>query len=340
MGRPAQIPERTNEIGEFIKYGREQGVGPLVYSALSRTHSHHPVTAALQPEYASSLAQGLKQKRLLECLSAEASQRGLHACVLKGPAIAQLYGDPARRPMKDLDLWIKVEEQPSWQRVFTDLRFNRPTISDVYVSGWGQVDLHTSLVDATRFPERKIVFNLREDTVWKRNRPVPGHPSMLNLAPGDALMHLIVHGLKHGFSRLIWLCDIALITRILTPEDWRQIENKPGRASLVRIAGNLVEAQLGIRFRKPQGKIHSAERVFCAACVKPGLVSFAETSYIYLKMRNPIERMGYLKRVVFPHDALAEIESRFGVSAESNWALFLRLAHIIGASLRAASQSA
>ena len=48
--------------------------------------------------------------------------------------------------MKDLDLWIQVEEQPSWQRVFTDLRFNRPHNFGTYTCLGGVRSIYTRLL--------------------------------------------------------------------------------------------------------------------------------------------------------------------------------------------------
>ena len=152
-GSAAALPVDRNDVADFVGYCREQGVGPFVYGALSRSR-HSAITAALEPEYAASLSQHLKQQSLLRLLAREATRQGLTAWVLKGPALAQLYGDPAQRPMNDLDLWIKLEEKTLWHRLLLDQRFTQPAPSDVFISQRGQVDLHTSLVDAPRMPER------------------------------------------------------------------------------------------------------------------------------------------------------------------------------------------
>jgi len=69
------------------------------------------------------------------------------------------------------------------------------------------VELHFELASPRDFP-----FDI--DGIWSRSRPCNfrGQP-VRAMSDIDLVLYLCAHGLKHGFSRLIWIMDVAAALR-------------------------------------------------------------------------------------------------------------------------------
>lgn len=69
--------------------------------------------------------------------------------------------------------------------------------------------------------EYEFSFPIEFQPVWERR----GAVSLLgrttpNLSVEDTLLVLCVHGAKHGWNRLMWVCDIAELLRANSHIDW------------------------------------------------------------------------------------------------------------------------
>jgi hypothetical protein len=134
----------------------------------------------------------------------------------KGPVLAwSLYENPALREMSDLDVLVLPRDVdhaigllqshgygPQFSGV--DRRFFAANQQMPFVRKDGQVavDLHWGLLprflplDASPFFERLAP------------EPIAGR-EVLTFCPEDLLLFLCVHGSKHGWTSLAWLCDVA-----------------------------------------------------------------------------------------------------------------------------------
>ena len=73
-------------------------------------------------------------------------------------------------------------------------------------------DLHTEIVGSEWVGRKGRVFRLDPATLWRDATPLePDDPSTLVLSPVHLQLQLAVHALKHSYSRLIWLVDLALV---------------------------------------------------------------------------------------------------------------------------------
>jgi hypothetical protein len=134
----------------------------------------------------------------------------------KGPALAwSLYENPALREMIDLDVLVRPRDA---DRAIALLRSHgyRSSLSCVDTrffasdqemhldreDGQVAVDLHWGLLP--RF------LPLDASAFFERIAPVPiAGRRVLTFCPEDLLLFLCVHGSKHGWTRLAWLCDVA-----------------------------------------------------------------------------------------------------------------------------------
>ncbi len=81
------------------------------------------------------------------------------------------------------------------------------------------VDLQWVMADGT------FAFRLDRARFWKRLRPMAlAGTSVPVLAPEDLLLVLCVHGSKHVFEQLKWVCDIAELVRRHPGLDWTYLE--------------------------------------------------------------------------------------------------------------------
>jgi hypothetical protein len=111
------------------------------------------------------------------------------------------------RSCDDLDLLVRREDFSRAGDLLNDLGFAARTPGDDYHRKFLRegllVELHYGVASPRSFP-----FDL--DGVWNRARSEQfrGQPVRV-MSDGDLVLFLCLHGLKHGFSRLIWISDLA-----------------------------------------------------------------------------------------------------------------------------------
>lgn len=172
----------------------------------------------------------------LHSLLALFEANGIAAIPYKGPAFAaQVYGDPALRPCSDLDLLVPPPQVPRAKELLlaqgyqpqqrfadaaeeaahlqSDCEYNFIRPSDRLL-----VEIHW------RFRPQSFPFPLDLGELWGRRETVPlaGVP-VPTLPLEDYLLLLCVHGAKHRWERLIWVCDIAEIARARRDLPWERI---------------------------------------------------------------------------------------------------------------------
>jgi hypothetical protein len=142
----------------------------------------------------------------LEGLLKQFCLHGIEVLSLKGPVMAEaLYGRMGLRPSDDLDLLVQPQDFARAQALVTDLGFNPVQEMDDYhqpfVRGDTFVELHYAVA-----PRSSPAMDL--EAAWRRAQVMQfrGERSRLFARP-DLLIYLTIHGIKHGFARLIWVLD-------------------------------------------------------------------------------------------------------------------------------------
>jgi hypothetical protein len=90
-----------------------------------------------------------------------------------------------------------------------------------------------------RITERYFSFSLDNERLWERLASVSiGGKSVLTFAPMDLLLILCVHGSKHRWEKLKWICDVAELVRVHREDiDWGKVQEEAYRLGVERMLG-------------------------------------------------------------------------------------------------------
>ena len=249
--------------GELVQVARDEGLAPwLHYRARQAGIVFAPaVAAALAFDYHASLSRNTYMFGQLAAVQRVAAAQGVDLLVLKGAHLAAwLYPSPATRPMVDVDLLVRREQAQKLvaalsagdyrvvsrePRPGAGLEFeNQLLLAHPGKSDYGCLALHWSLLDFPSYQRQ-----LRMDGFWQRagSCALPGMDARV-LAGEDLLVYLCAHlALHHQWSRLIWLCDIALLLeRVRDTLDWDRACALAESAELSLALGETLRRAVGI----------------------------------------------------------------------------------------------
>jgi hypothetical protein len=163
-------------------------------------------------------------------------EHGIRALPLKGPSLAVLvYQNLALRHFSDLDVLIPREDmlkakelliqqgyrpnlkltasqESDYLQSHHDYKFIRATDGTVVEIQWG-------------ITESLFCFPLDFDDLWERRETLPlAGVELFSLGLEDLLLLLCVHGAKHRWEQLKWICDIAEIVDAYRQKiDWGKV---------------------------------------------------------------------------------------------------------------------
>jgi hypothetical protein len=185
------------------------------------------------------------------------------AISFKGPVLAaSVYGSLALRQFLDLDILIHKQHVAKARELLVSQGYrpqfeltnsqeaafvrSYPAQSFVRDDGKVVVDLHWTMTS------RDFSFALDPESLWEHPEAVSlGGKEIPTLSQESLLLFLCVHGGKHGWERLGWVCDIAEIIRSRKEMDWKQVINQAGALRSERmlflglyLASDLLEAPL------------------------------------------------------------------------------------------------
>jgi hypothetical protein len=150
----------------------------------------------------------------------------------KGPILAAcFYGDIGLRQFSDLDLLVRKQDVFKASEILISAGYlPRHRLGETQRAAMieqkceeafdrgddaATVDLHWSVIPA------RFSFAPVTDAIWRRLERVPLLGcEFLTVAPEDLVMLLCVHGAKHAWERLSWICDLAELIRARGSMDW------------------------------------------------------------------------------------------------------------------------
>jgi hypothetical protein len=233
---------------ELLDQAEAERVAPLLHLAWRGAGWLPPgAAAALRQAYMASGAQNALLLRDLGRVLDRLAAAGVPALALKGAALLERrYGNPALRPMTDIDLLVQAADLGRAQAALAGLGLgpDRQELApgarlrfenEVRLVGRDPlatpVELHWLLLDAPRYQAR-----LEHGWFWSSAIPVPlaGRPGRA-LGTEAELLYLCAHlGLHHGGQGLLWYHDVAeLVHADGAGLDWALLTERAAASELV-----------------------------------------------------------------------------------------------------------
>jgi Uncharacterised nucleotidyltransferase len=293
---------------------------PLLYWALQSTQPSL-VPERLAADFRSSARKSLVLTGELTRLVDLFERKGITVLPFKGPALAiAAYDNLALRSFDDLDLLVGrrdlwrardllieagyKESVPLGDRRGDALLDSYDELVMTGGNGLPMVELHWSFLPPHfSVPLDPAEFLARRATVSLGNRTIP------SLCPEDLLLVLTLHGAKHCWSRLGFICDIAwLISEHQL--DWKAVLDKAAGMRVVRmlliavaLAGRIFGTPIPGPLEEPLRADRRAERLASRLARAPFTNPHDETAILpsallHLRMRESArDRLRYITRL-------------------------------------------
>jgi Uncharacterised nucleotidyltransferase len=174
------------------------------------------------------------------------TQHSIFVIPYKGPVLAaSVYRDLALRPCNDLDILVHEQDILMAMDVLASCGYEiiRPSHVSRVEKGL-QSTLVNQLVESSLWayqlvlwhPEREVlielhwrilpkyIFSISPEQLWADLQPVTlGGTTVSSFSPENLLWFLCVHGTKHHWTRLGWLCDVSELIREYPQLNWEQV---------------------------------------------------------------------------------------------------------------------
>ncbi len=215
----------------FLKKARDEGISPLVFSRLPGLAEHYDIPEYVAEElkkdyYLNATKNALIFEELKKVLGLF-NQSKLQIIVMKGAALAEtIYGNPALRPMSDVDLLVKNEDLRQTDELLKKLGYSPAdrSVDDVdFTSTYlttldyrnplknsPSFHIHWHFVNST-IPNESYINHIKMADIWQD--AVKTNIADIEtwvMAPHHLLIHLSEHALRvtHSLSKLSYFCDI------------------------------------------------------------------------------------------------------------------------------------
>lgn len=249
-GRIRSIVREGVDWGELLRIGSRHGMVSLLY-----WHLNAVCPEAIPPGALEELRDGFRAlavrnvqqtQELLRILDRLAAC-DVRAIPFKGLALARwVYGNLSLRQVADLDLLIQPGDSVrAWEamlslgyRMVTPLNaagLPRDPAAYEYRFARGEefiVELRW------RLSPRHFRRSLDIGWLWERCQPVLLSARTVRRLPSEELLLILcIHGAKHAWDRLMWICDVAELVRAHPDLDWERAESEAGKFGGWRMLG-------------------------------------------------------------------------------------------------------
>lgn len=329
------------QVGDFARSGefdweyvarmaQRHAVLPLVCRALqtcARGAAPEEVRKTLFEKYRANSARNVLLAGELLRVTGLFESEGLGLLAYKGPALAvAAFGELSLRRFVDLDLIVRERDLARASRLLRTLGYEPKGLTQeqesalagtqhavTYARDGGRllVELHRD-VAAKDFADVTL-----DEEAWSRAVRVPVlGGTVATLSAEDLLLALCVHGTKHLWERLAWVCDVAGLVNSNPTLDWDAVFSRARGAHVermlllgLRLARALASAELPeevlrkIKEDETAARLASdaARRMFDGAEYKPA--GFFRSVGFNLRARSRArERLRYFRFILTPTD--------------------------------------
>ncbi len=262
----AELARKITCWEETIEGALQHGVLPSLYFGLAANRD------AIPPEVL-ELARIEFERNAFHCLANAAEllkvlnafeQAGIAAMPFKGIVLgASAYGDMTFRTAGDLDVLIyhrdlqratQILRERGYELKTNVLEDGTPEAENYYEYHFERADdgMVLELRWRLELTQPRYRHDLGMDWAWPRRRTIQlAGAEVPNFDAVSGLLMLCMHGSKHVWSRLVWICDVAKLLESEPELDWDFAQREAKRVGLMRclvlgvlLARNLVGAQV------------------------------------------------------------------------------------------------
>jgi Uncharacterised nucleotidyltransferase len=232
----------------FYQLARRHSLVPIVYRQLEALmNAQIPVEFfnRFRKDYQENAARNLIFLDELNVVLDRLEAAGIEAIVFKGPALAALaYRDLNLRRYVDLDLIVRRADMARAIEVLVQSGY----VSSRDLTGEQQAVLLRTQHNL-QFTRGRVIVELHwqvsselfastvtAEELWQNLAQVELNGRTVNtLATNDLLFALSVHGSRHVWQRLAWICDIDRLIRINPAIDWLELTERAKGANAERM---------------------------------------------------------------------------------------------------------
>lgn len=245
----SNLASEVEDWEKLLRYAEWHELTPLVCHALIESGCSLP--SGTFAHLADNARQNTKKNLLLtaELLRIMRALGGkkIRAIPYKGPVLAACsYGNLAARGFCDLDILVA---EPDVQRAMSGMRelgyegeYSFTTAQEtrylrsaceynfVHPRNQVQAEIHWQVVPV------QLGLAVEFNRLWSRTRLLPiGGVQLQVLSPEDAVLVHSIHGFKHLWSCLKWVCDIATLVSSSGDVDWSYVLAEADRIGAGRV---------------------------------------------------------------------------------------------------------
>jgi Uncharacterised nucleotidyltransferase len=319
-GRIRTLTRSPLDWDRVLELAGKHGVRPLLYQTLRECcwdavppDIRQSLEGQIQAVTHHNLRLTAELVRLLPLLEG----RGIKPIILKGPALAEsVYASVGLRESGDLDLLVREAEFPAVKELmlaegyelqfqFThaeEREFIRQGCEFEFRRAGLLVEVHWRLAPAFHgFP-----LDLGSKVVLSE---LAGQP-ILTPAPEYQLLFLCLHGSKHLWFSLKWICDVAELLRSHQGLDWEAVLQEARRVGArrmltlgVKLAHDLLDAPVPEAFRQPDRAVDQVAAQIILGLEDPVAPNTTGIAYGWtiLRLRERVrDRLRYCLLVVTP----------------------------------------
>jgi hypothetical protein len=248
----ATLARAVDHWDAFVEIAVRHAVVPLVDQQLARVGPGSvptEVSASLRVAAQQSAVQSLRLAGDLVAVASALSRAAVDAIPFKGPTLAALlYGNLSLRQFQDLDILVYPEDVERARTVLFGigyapvLRYDKDQRASLQLSGHHEqfahgetgttIELHWSLNN------RSLTHDSFEHHWWENCQEASiGGVSMRTLGVEQLILYLCLHGGKHSWGRLSWLCDFQRALAAYPNANWDRVWALAVQSGAVRMVG-------------------------------------------------------------------------------------------------------
>lgn len=293
----------------LLRLGRQHRILPLLASRLLGVECV-PATArqVLKEESTRNMVLCLASAAELIVILRRLDQHGIRAMPFKGLVLAaSVWGDISARPAGDIDLIIPFADLEHASALLEESGFDRLTEPDGRPARDNLHEFHFQrasdglFVDLRwRLDQPRFRSNLDIEWAWRgRQTAMLCGAAVPNMSPEKTLLMLCMHGSKHLWSRLIWICDVGQLLAASSSLDWEAVLQE------ARSAGMQKTLALGVLLARAVCGADlppSILRRFRSDAAMVGLATYFDDHVFTAPGQPPPGRVPYNIRLLSPGD--------------------------------------